>query len=56
MSTKALQAFYKSRKWEGFIEGLRIERANAEGVVLCEHCGQPIIKNTGPNSPPASAA
>lgn len=44
MSTKALQAFYKSHKWEGFIEALRIERANAEGVVLCEHCGQPIIK------------
>lgn len=39
-----MQAFYKSRKWENFIEGLRLERANPDGVVICEHCGQPIIK------------
>ena len=44
MSTPLLQAFYKSRKWENFIEGLRIERANPDGVVVCEHCGKPIIK------------
>lgn len=44
MSSKILQAFYKSRKWENFVEGVRLERANADGIVLCEHCGQPIIK------------
>ena len=44
MSSPLLQAFYKSLKWEKFIETLRIERANADGVVICEHCGQPIIK------------
>ncbi len=44
MSSPLLQAFYKSLKWERFIEALRIERANADGVVLCEHCGKPIIK------------
>lgn len=44
MSTKALQAFYKSQKWESFVEALRIERANKDGVVICEHCGKPIIK------------
>lgn len=44
MSTPLLQAFYKSLKWEKFIEALRIERANTDGVVLCEHCGKPIIK------------
>ena len=44
MSTQILQAFYKSRKWENFVEALRIERANADGVVICEHCGKPIIK------------
>ena len=44
MSSKILQAFYKSRKWENFVESLRLQRANTEGVVICEHCGQPIVK------------
>ena len=44
MSTPLLQAFYKSSKWAKFVETLRIERANNDGVVICEHCGKPIIK------------
>lgn len=44
MSSELLQAFYKSSKWEKFIEALRIERANSDGVVICEQCGKPIIK------------
>lgn len=44
MSTKKLQAFYKSRRWENFVEGLRLDRADADGVVICEHCGRPIIR------------
>ena len=44
MSSELLQAFYKSSKWEKFIEALRIERGNTDGVVICEHCGKPIIK------------
>ena len=44
MSTPLLQAFYKSSKWAKFVEALRIERANNDGVVICEHCGKPIIK------------
>ena len=44
MSSQLLQQFYKSQKWEKFIEALRIERANAEGVVICEHCGKPILR------------
>lgn len=39
-----LQAFYKSRRWENFVETLRIERADASGLIHCEHCGQPITK------------
>ena len=39
------QAFYKSRKWESFTKMLRAERTNAAGFVLCEHCGEPILKN-----------
>lgn len=38
------QAFYKSRTWEKFVQGLRSERATAEGFVICEHCGKPIVK------------
>lgn len=44
MSSKKLQTFYKSRKWETFIECLRSERARADGLVICEHCGQPIVR------------
>ena len=39
-----LQAFYKSRKWENFVKALRLERAQADGTILCEHCGKPILK------------
>lgn len=44
MSTPKLQAFYKSRRWESFVAGLRSERTNADGFLICEHCGQPIVK------------
>lgn len=43
MSEK-LQKFYKSRKWEGFINLLRQERTQADGSIICEHCGKPIVK------------
>jgi hypothetical protein len=39
-----LQAFYKSRKWENLVKQLRIERATADGFIICEHCGKPILK------------
>lgn len=39
-----LQAFYKSRKWENFVKALRLERATADGSIICEHCGKPIVK------------
>ena len=46
MSTAKLQAFYKSRKWETLVKQLRIERArDTDGFVICEHCGQPIVKS-----------
>lgn len=38
------QAFYKSKTWEKFVQGLRAERATADGLVLCEHCGKPIVR------------
>lgn len=44
MSLTKLQAFYKSRRWENFVQGLRLERVDANGFVICEHCGKPIVK------------
>ena len=43
MRYSKLQAFYHSRKWEEFVKLLRIQRA-VNGVVICEECGQPILK------------
>ena len=39
-----LDTFYKSRKWESLIAQIKIERANEQGLVICEHCRKPIIK------------
>lgn len=39
-----LQSFYKSRKWETFIKALKAERRTADGSIICEHCGKPILK------------
>ena len=39
-----LQAFYKSKRWEQFVERLRLERAGNDGAVICEHCGKPIVR------------
>lgn len=43
MSTKKLQAFYKSAKWEDLVDRLRLERMGEDGTLVCEHCGRPII-------------
>lgn len=39
----SLQDFYRSKAWEAFIRVLADERADADGVIWCEHCGKPII-------------
>lgn len=44
MSSRKLQAFYKSRQWETFVEQLRLERTGEDGSLICEHCGRPIVK------------
>lgn len=38
-----LSSFYTSRPWINLIKQLRIERINNDGLLLCEHCGLPII-------------
>lgn len=40
-----LTSFYRSKKWVKLIEQLRMERVNADGQLLCEHCGKPIVKS-----------
>lgn len=42
MMTKR-QAFYKSHKWEKFINALRLERMQLDGTIICEHCGKSIV-------------
>lgn len=41
---KNLADFYRSREWETFIRILAAERVNDEGLIVCQHCGKPIIR------------
>ena len=36
--------FYKSKKWEKLREIIIDDRTNADGFVICAHCGKPIVK------------
>ena len=36
--------FYRSDIWRDFKRNLMIARTNADGVIICEHCGKPIMK------------
>ena len=39
-----LSRFYKSPEWEGLIKLLKIERVGVDGLLRCEHCGEPITR------------
>ena len=39
-----LQNFYQSYKWRCLVDQLKIERLNADGDLICEHCGKPIVR------------
>ena len=39
-----LDTFYQSKDWRKLIAQLKIERADADGQVICEYCGKPITK------------
>lgn len=39
-----LEAFYKSKEWETLKSMLKLERTNAQGELICEYCGKPIIR------------
>lgn len=38
-----LSAFYKSKEWIELTQIIRLQRMNSDGVLICEHCGKPII-------------
>ena len=35
---------YKSKEWENLLEDLKLARVNEEGKLICEHCGEEIVK------------
>ena len=39
-----LYTFYKSREWEGLLKIIKQERVNADGYLICEQCGRPMLK------------
>lgn len=39
-----VQSFYRSKAWQQLTAQLKIERTDKDGNIICEHCGQPILK------------
>lgn len=39
-----LDNFYKSNKWRDLLTRLKLERVNNDGDIICEYCGEPIVK------------
>lgn len=43
MSYTNRATFYKSKEWENFSRMIRLQRVNANGDLVCEHCGKIIV-------------
>ena len=39
-----LDTFYKSQEWKKLLNVLKMERVDADGNLICQHCGKPIVK------------
>ena len=39
-----IQSFYRSQEWVRLTHIIRHERTGDDGLLLCEHCGKPIVK------------
>lgn len=39
-----LSNFYKSDEWYQLTRAIKLERADANGLIICEYCGKPIVK------------
>ena len=35
---------YKSKEWKNLLQTLKLERVNESGKLLCEYCGEEIVK------------
>lgn len=44
MSNTKRRKFYRSDAWAQFVARLRLERATDDGLLICEHCGKPIVR------------
>ena len=40
----SLYNFYRSDNWENLLKVLKLERVNAQGNIICAHCGRPIVR------------
>ena len=39
-----LDTFYKSQEWKKLLNVLKLERVDADGNLICQHCGKPITR------------
>ena len=39
-----LNSFYHGKEWRKLLEGLKLERLNEDGQLICEYCGKPIVR------------
>lgn len=39
-----LDTFYKSQEWKKLLNVLKMERVDADGNLICQHCGKPITR------------
>ena len=40
----SLYNFYRSKEWVNLLQVLKNERIDAQGNIICEHCGRPIVR------------
>lgn len=40
----SLYNFYRSKEWENLLKVLKLERVDAQGNIVCAHCGRPITR------------
>lgn len=41
----SLYNFYRSREWENLLKVIKLQRADLQGNIICEHCGKPIVRS-----------
>lgn len=44
MAEFTLDNFYTSKPWINMTRQIKLERINSDGLLICEHCGKPIIR------------